>query len=89
MLPIPTYSTNHAATWSLVTGILGLVLMPIPLFIGFILGGGLAVIAVILGIIGLLNSRSREGKGTARAIWGLVLAAITFLGISVGGGIWW
>jgi len=79
---------NAAATASVITGVLGLVLMPIPLFIGVILGAPLATIAIITGIIGLLNAR-RGRAGTARAVWGIALAVLTFLGISAGGGIIW
>ncbi len=80
---------NAAATVSLLTGILGLVLMPIPLFVGVILGAPLATIAIITGIIGVLNARRGRRGGTARAVWGIGLAVVTFLGISAGGGIIW
>ncbi|WP_430591899.1 hypothetical protein [Humidisolicoccus flavus] len=80
---------NPTAVFAFWLGLLGLVLMPIPLFIGFFLGGGLAIIAGILAIIGLLKSRHTAGRGIGWAVFALVFVALTFGGISVGGGIIW
>ncbi len=63
--------------------------MPIPLFVGLILGGGLAIFAGVTAIIALLRSRHRDGRGIAPAVWALVFVALTFGGISVGGGVIW
>ncbi len=46
--------SNPAAWAAFWFGLAGLVLMPIPLFIGLILGGGLSVVAAVLGVIALL-----------------------------------
>lgn len=80
---------NPAAVWSFWLGLVGLVLMPIPLFIGLILGSLFAVPAAILGIIGLLKSRHTEGRGIAWAVFGLIFVVLTFAGISAGGGVIW
>jgi hypothetical protein len=84
-----TKRANPWAWWAFWISLLGLILMPIPLFIGVILGGGPAVIAGILALIALLKSRHAGGRGIAPAVVALVLVALTFAGISVGGGTWW
>jgi hypothetical protein len=84
-----TKRSNPWAWWAFWIGLVSLVLMPIPLFIGFFLGGGGAVIAGILAIIALLKSRHAGGRGVAPAVLALVFVALTFLGISNGGGILW
>lgn len=78
--------TAWAAFW---VGLAGLVLMPIPLFIGLVLGGGLSVIAAILAVIALLKGLARSGKGIAPVVFAAIFIALTWGGISVGGGIIW
>ena len=80
---------NPAAWAAFWLGLLGLILMPIPLFVGLILGGGLGLIAGVTAIIALLRSRHRDDRGIAPAVWALVFVALTFAGISAGGGIIW
>lgn len=80
---------NPAATAAFWFGLIGLILMPIPLFIGLILGGGLGLLAGVLAIIGLFKSAHTGGRGIAMSIWALVFVALTFGGISLGGGIIW
>lgn len=81
--------TNPAAWWAFWTGLAGLVLMPIPLFVGLIVGGGLSVIAAVLGVIGLLKGLSRGGKGIGPVVFAAIFIALTWGGISIGGGIAW
>ena len=81
-----TNPTAWAAFW---IALAGLVLMPIPLFIGLILGSILAIPAGILGIIGLLKSRHTGGRGIAWAVLGLIFVVLTFAGFSAGGGVIW
>lgn len=78
--------TAWAAFW---VGLAGLILMPIPLFIGLILGGGLSIIAAVLAVIALLKGLSRSGKGIAPVVFAAIFIALTWLGISVGGGVIW
>ena len=78
--------TAWAAFW---VALAGLVLMPIPLFIGLILGGGLSVIAAILAVIALLKGLARSGKGIAPVVFATIFIALTWGGISVGGGVIW
>lgn len=84
-----TKRSNPWAWWAFWIGLLGLVLMPIPLFIGLILGGGLAAIAAILAIIALFKSRHAGGRGIAPAVIAGVFVLLTYGGISLGGGIYW
>ena len=81
-----TNPTAWAAFWF---GLAGLVLMPIPFFIGLIIGGGLSVIAAILAVIGLLKGLSRGDKGIAPVVFAAIFIALTWGGISLGGGIVW
>jgi hypothetical protein len=67
----------------------GLILMPIPLFIGLIIGGGLSVIAAVLTVIGLLKGLSRGGTGIAPVVFAAIFIALTWGGISAGGGTIW
>ncbi|HET6301433.1 hypothetical protein [Microbacterium sp.] len=78
--------TAWAAFWF---GLAGLVLMPIPLFIGLILGGGLSIVAAVLTVIALLKGLAREGKGIAPVVFAAIFVLLTWAGISVGGGIVW
>jgi hypothetical protein len=78
--------TAWAAFW---VALAGLVLMPIPLFIGLIVGGGLSVVAAILAVIGLFKGLARDGKGIAPVVFAAIFIALTWAGISVGGGTVW
>ncbi|WP_127793350.1 hypothetical protein [Agromyces sp. LHK192] len=78
--------TAWAAFW---VALAGLLLMPIPLFIGLILGGGLSIVAAVLGVIALLKGLSRSGTGIAPVVFAAIFIALTWGGISVGGGVIW
>lgn len=78
--------TAWAAFW---LGLLGLVLMPIPLFIGLILGGGLSIVAAVLAVIALLKGLARSGRGIAPVVFAAIFVLLTWGGISVGGGTIW
>ena len=78
--------TAWAAFW---IGLLGLILMPIPLFIGLILGGGLSLVAAVLVVIALLKGLARSGTGIAPVVFAAILVLLTWGGISLGGGIVW
>ncbi|SDQ66430.1 hypothetical protein [Microbacterium sp. cf332] len=78
--------TAWAAFW---VGLLGLILMPIPLFIGFVLGGGLSLVAAVLVVIALLKGLARSGSGIAPVVFAGIFVLLTWGGISVGGGIVW
>ncbi len=81
-----TNRTAWAAFW---VALAGLVLMPIPFFIGFILGGSLSIVAAVLAVIALLKGLARSGKGIAPVVFAAIFIALTWAGISVGGGIIW
>ncbi|GGH50321.1 hypothetical protein [Microbacterium album] len=81
-----TNRTAWAAFW---VGLIGLVLMPIPLFVGLVLGGGLSLVAAVLAVIALLKGLSRQGKGIAPVVFAGIFVALTWAGISVGGGVIW
>ena len=53
--------TAWAAFWF---ALAGLVLMPIPLFIGLILGGGLSIVAAILAVIALFKGLARTARAS-------------------------
>lgn len=78
--------TAWAAFW---VGLLGLILMPIPLFIGLILGGGLSIVAAVFTVIGLLKGLARSGQGIAPVVFAIIFILLTWGGISVGGGTIW
>ncbi|WP_019180845.1 hypothetical protein [Microbacterium yannicii] len=78
--------TAWAAFW---VALAGLLLMPIPLFIGLILGGGLSIVAAVLAVIALLKGLARSGKGIAPVVFAAIFIALTWGGISFGGGILW
>lgn len=78
--------TAWAAFW---VALAGLVLMPIPLFIGLIVGGALSIIAAVLAVIALLKGLSRSGKGIAPVVFAAIFIALTWGGISLGGGVIW
>ncbi|AZS45004.1 hypothetical protein [Microbacterium oleivorans] len=81
-----TNPTAWAAFW---VGLAGLLLMPIPLFIGFVLGGGLSLVATVLVVIALFKGLARSGKGIAPVVFAAIFVLLTWGGISVGGGILW
>ncbi|MGN6218619.1 MAG: hypothetical protein ACTHNQ_03875 [Microbacterium sp.] len=78
--------TAWAAFWF---ALAGLVLMPIPLFIGLVLGGLLSVIAAVLAVIALLKGLARSGTGIAPVVFAAIFIALTWGGISIGGGTVW
>jgi predicted lipid-binding transport protein (Tim44 family) len=78
--------TAWAAFW---VGLLGLLLMPIPLFIGLILGGGLSLVAAVLIVIALLKGLARGGRGIAPVVFAAIFVLLTWGGISIGGGTIW
>ncbi|WP_424449743.1 hypothetical protein [Microbacterium arborescens] len=78
--------TAWAAFW---VALLGLVLMPIPLFIGLILGGGLSLVSAVLVVIALLKGLARSGRGIAPVVFAGIFVLLTWGGISIGGGIVW
>lgn len=78
--------TAWAAFW---VALLGLVLMPIPLFIGLILGGGLSLVAAVLVVIALLKGLARGGAGIAPVVFAGIFVLLTWGGISIGGGTVW
>ncbi|WP_309069474.1 hypothetical protein [Microbacterium sp.] len=82
-------TTNRTAWAAFWVGLIGLILMPIPLFIGLVLGGGLSLVAAVLVVIALLKGLSRQGRGIAPVVFAGVFVALTWAGISVGGGIIW
>jgi len=89
MSSVNTSSSNRTAWAAFWVGLAGLVLMPIPLFIGLILGGGLSLVAAVLAVIALLKGLSRQGKGIAPVVFAGIFVALTWAGISAGGGIIW
>ena len=78
--------TAWAAFWF---ALVGLLLMPIPLFIGLVLGGGLSIVAAILTLIALLKGLARSGRGIAPVVFAAIFILLTWGGISVGGGTIW
>ncbi|MGW9114353.1 hypothetical protein [Microbacterium sp. NPDC055683] len=78
--------TAWAGFW---VGLAGLVLMPIPLFIGLILGGGLSIVAAVLTVIALLKGLARSGQGIAPVVFAAIFVLLTWGGISAGGGVVW
>ncbi|UOQ88147.1 hypothetical protein MUN74_12710 [Agromyces endophyticus] len=78
--------TAWAAFWF---ALAGLVLMPIPLFIGLIVGGLLSIVAAILAVIALLKGLARSGKGIAPVVFAAIFIALTWAGIGAGGGTVW
>lgn len=78
--------TAWAAFW---VALAGLLLMPIPLFIGLIVGGGLSIVAAVLAVIALFKGLARNGKGIAPVVFAAIFIALTWGGISIGGGTIW
>lgn len=79
--------TNPQAVTSLITGVVGIVIgvwTPIP-FLGFVtavLGGILAIVAIVFGHLGARAAQSIGGYGRGQAIAGLTLGYAT-IGIIV------
>jgi hypothetical protein len=84
-----TRQSNPAAWAAFWFALAGLVLMPIPLFIGLVLGGLLSVIAAVLAVIALLKGLARSGTGIAPVVFAAIFIALTWGGISIGGGTVW
>lgn len=80
---------NGAATAALVLGICGIVLMAIPFFIGWFLGGIPDILAIILGIVGLNNAGAKLGIGKGAAVTGIVLGGVSILTVFIGAGSIW
>ncbi|GAA2082125.1 hypothetical protein GCM10009840_17750 [Pseudolysinimonas kribbensis] len=81
--------SNGFAVAALVLGIVGFVLMGIPLFIGWFLGGIPDILAVILGIVGIVKARELGNRGLALAIVGLCLGGVSLLSVFLGAGSVW
>lgn len=82
--------TSNPTAWvAFWIALVGLILMPIPLFIGLILGGGLSIVAAVFGVIALLKGLARGGTGIAPVVFAAIFIALTWGGISLGGGIVW
>ena len=80
---------NGMAVAALVLGIWAFCVTWIPLFIGLILGGIPAVLAIAFGIAGIARSGARGGQGLPLAIVGLVLGGLAFFSIFLGAGTLW
>lgn len=86
----PTERRSNPTAWAAFwVALAGLLLMPIPLFIGLILGGGLSIVAAVLAVIALLKGLARSGKGIAPVVFAGIFIALTWGGISIGGGTIW
>ncbi len=79
---------NGWASLALFFGIAAIVLTPIPLFIGLILGGGAALLAAVSAIVGFTRFFTTK-RGLARVIFAALLVWGAFTMISAGGGILW
>jgi len=89
MTDASTTHSNPTAWIAFWLALAGLLLMPIPLFIGLILGGGLSIVAAVFAVIALLKGLARSGKGIAPVVFAAIFIALTWGGISLGGGIVW
>ena len=54
-----------------------------------ILGGALSIVAAVLAVIALLKGLARNGKGIAPVVFAAIFIALTWGGISIGGGTIW
>jgi hypothetical protein len=81
-------ATNGLAIGALITGILGFLFMAIPFFIGWFTGGPLDLIAIILGIAGLVRA-NRVRVGFAPALIGLILGGVSVVSVFFGAGSIW
>lgn len=89
VIAIQSRPGNGPAIASLVLGIIGFLLTPIPLGIGLIFGGIPDTLAIILGITGLVTRPKYMGAGTGPAVAGLILGGLAFLTIFLGAGTIW
>ena len=76
-----TGTTNGAATAAVVMGSIGLALAWIPFIV--VIGGALAILALIFGIIGLRRSRA-AARGRGASIAGIVLGSLGLVAAVVG-----
>jgi len=88
-LVVARQPANGFAVAALVLGIVGFVLMPIPLFVGWFLGGIPDILAVIFGIVGIVRARELRNAGLPLAIVGLCLGGVSLLSVFVGAGSVW
>ena len=84
----PVRASTGSGAAPLVLGLIGFFLTPIPFFIGLLVGGIPALLAVIYGIVGIASS-SRHGSPSGAAIAGVVLGGIALIGIPFGSGTIW
>jgi len=82
-------TSNGFAVAALVLGVSGFLLMVIPLFIGWVLGGIPDVLAVIFGVLGMVRARKVDGRGLVPALIGLSLAVVSLGSVSFGAGSSW
>jgi hypothetical protein len=80
---------NRRSTAALVLGICGLVLMQIPLFIGWFAGGIPALLAIAFGILGISRARQLGGNGLKTAMIGLILGTLSIVTALLGAGRIW
>lgn len=77
--PVPAKQGNGFAVTALVLGLVGLIVFSwipgINLFTGIPLG----LLAVIFGIVAIVKSGSRGGKGKGAGIAGLILGVLTLI----------
>ncbi|GAA3339078.1 hypothetical protein GCM10017714_13100 [Curtobacterium pusillum] len=79
---------NGLAVAALVLGIFGFLVTWVPFFIGLLLGGVPDVLAIILGICGIVRA-NRVHRGMGMAVTGLVLGGLAFISIFLGAGTVW
>lgn len=86
---VPVARTNGIAIASMILGICGFLLTPIPFFVGLFLGGIPDILAIIFGIVGLNATARLGGAGKVPAILGIVFGGLAFLSIFIGAGSIW
>ncbi|MCU1471128.1 MAG: hypothetical protein JWQ39_2277 [Glaciihabitans sp.] len=87
-LPSTKRAKNPAATVALVVAIVGFLVTQVPDFIGVLAGGPEDLVAVILGIIGIVIAFKR-GAGKKKAIAATIVAAAALFGMPFGEGWLW
>lgn len=80
---------NGLAVAALTLGISGWVLMAIPWFIGWLVGGPLDIAAVVLGVVGIVRANEIGGVGRGMAVAGIIFASVSLLSVFVGAGTIW
>ena len=85
----PAGPTNGVAIAAFILGLVGFFLTPIPFFIGLFLGGLPALLAVILGIVGITRAPAFGGRGLPLAVVGVVLGGLAIVSIFFGAGTLW